>query len=122
MRLYQKNIKTKFIGKNIKYDLVRFRQSCHKNPNFGIQFLIFSCGSKISHLLLVITITVFLETMRFYSDAATNIYTRSLVYNLTLKQIIRLGFARVPLVYSTFEQILLLDTPTNFIDVRLMIL
>jgi len=31
VRLYQKNIKTKFIGKNRKYDLVRFRQSCRKN-------------------------------------------------------------------------------------------
>ena len=34
---------------------------------------------------------------RFYSGAATNVYTRLLVYNLTLKQIIRLGFVKIPL-------------------------
>jgi len=38
-----------------------------------------------------------ITTTWFYSSATTNVYTRSLVYNLTLKQIIGLGFSKVPL-------------------------
>lgn len=33
---------------------------------------------------------------RLYSAAATNVYTKSLVYNLMLKQAIRLGLVGVP--------------------------
>ena len=93
-----------------------------KTANFSTRFFEFFMRQQISHLLLTITITVFLETTRFYSDAATNIYTRLLVYNLTLKQLNKPAFIGAHLAHQTYEQILLLNTPTNFIGARLIIL